>query len=315
MYIGKKRASRPQKRKAVGKKRSVKAISKKTRVLRLGGVVTIPKEQIIRRRIPKKFTLAIGTIFNREDPYIKEWLEFHIKVGVDHFYLYDNGCSKESQALLKPYVDRRLVTYHQWPDSMSKTHIQREAYRHCLKNYGHKCFWMAFIDVDEFLFSRVREHQLNKLLSHYNHNLVTQIEVPRYNYGNSNHVQRPTGGVLVNYLMREKNPSNIKSIVNPGNLNVSVLTNSVHRFNNLFRQGSVMNATKSVIPFRINHYITKSTQEYLARNTWWKRRRKQGARFNPPGARLGSSPPERWNGTYDDAILSVMTKLNGEGSV
>ena len=35
-------------------------------------------------------TLAIAAIMKNEGLYLKEWLDFHILVGVDKFYLYDN---------------------------------------------------------------------------------------------------------------------------------------------------------------------------------------------------------------------------------
>ena len=40
--------------------------------------------------IERKYNVAICAIFKNEEPYIKEWIEFHKIVGVDHFYLYNN---------------------------------------------------------------------------------------------------------------------------------------------------------------------------------------------------------------------------------
>ncbi|MBR2734192.1 MAG: glycosyltransferase family 2 protein, partial [Selenomonadaceae bacterium] len=34
--------------------------------------------------------LAIAAILKNEGHYIKEWLDYHLLAGVDHFYLYDN---------------------------------------------------------------------------------------------------------------------------------------------------------------------------------------------------------------------------------
>lgn len=35
--------------------------------------------------------VSIVTPFKLEDPYIEEWLEYHLKLGFDHFYLLDNN--------------------------------------------------------------------------------------------------------------------------------------------------------------------------------------------------------------------------------
>ena len=37
----------------------------------------------------KKIDLAIVTIMKNEAPYVKEWLDYHMLVGVKKFYIYD----------------------------------------------------------------------------------------------------------------------------------------------------------------------------------------------------------------------------------
>ena len=37
----------------------------------------------------KKHQLSICAIFKNEAKFLKEWIEYHRLVGVDHFYLYD----------------------------------------------------------------------------------------------------------------------------------------------------------------------------------------------------------------------------------
>lgn len=58
----------------------------------------------------KKY-LAVSTTY-REDPWnIMEWLEYHILIGVDHFFIYNNDPSpKMCSKILEPYVDANYVT-------------------------------------------------------------------------------------------------------------------------------------------------------------------------------------------------------------
>jgi hypothetical protein len=46
-----------------------------------------------------------------------EYLMYHILIGVEHFYLYDN--SKRpldvSRSMLRPFVDANIVSLHFWP--------------------------------------------------------------------------------------------------------------------------------------------------------------------------------------------------------
>jgi len=254
-----------------------------------------------------RHTLAICTVFANEDPYLLEWLQFHQQQGVKRFYLYDNGCSKDSQKLLQPLIKSGLVCYQSWPDSVSTVDqgIQREAYRHCLVQHGHHCEWIVFMDVDEFLYStHPTETQLDQLLlRHYSDQHVSQIEVPRYNFGNHGHQNPPGGGVLNNYFMREKVPSNVKSLVRPVNIDLNQLSKSVHRFDNLLRTGRSLSTSTTVRPLflKINHYLSKSTAEFLARREWWKAR----SHFNHVGSRMkDESTPEQWNQVLDRDILS-----------
>lgn len=53
-----------------------------------------------------------------ETPLLLQWLEYHLLVGVSHFYIYDADAS--GARLLAPYIARGLVTYFpRWPASLS----------------------------------------------------------------------------------------------------------------------------------------------------------------------------------------------------
>jgi Glycosyltransferase family 92 len=103
-----------------------------------------------------QYDLAIGAIFKDEAPYLKEWIEFHKLVGVDHFYLYDNGSSDDYASVLQPYIDCGEVELFQWPYvGTSWEHwlyeVQAGAYQDCVFRAQGKVKWLAIIDIDEFL--------------------------------------------------------------------------------------------------------------------------------------------------------------------
>ena len=54
---------------------------------------------------PLSWDLAIATMFQDEARWLKEWLEYHLLVGVQHFYLYNNLSSDNYQDVLQPYID------------------------------------------------------------------------------------------------------------------------------------------------------------------------------------------------------------------
>jgi hypothetical protein len=107
-----------------------------------------------------QFQLSLCAIFRDEAPYFREWIEFHKLQGVEHFYLYNNNSRDNYQQTLQPYIDAGDVTLIDWLYEYESGHptgwltIQRNAYTDCLSNYGKSSDWLAFLDVDEFLFSQ-----------------------------------------------------------------------------------------------------------------------------------------------------------------
>lgn len=95
----------------------------------------------------KDYNVSICAIFKNESKYLKEWIEYHRIVGVEHFYLFNNNSTDDFEPVLKPYVDEGLVTIENW----EKNQAQMECYAHCVKLYGCKTKWMGFIDIDEFV--------------------------------------------------------------------------------------------------------------------------------------------------------------------
>lgn len=96
--------------------------------------------------------LAICAIFRDEARYLEEWLHFHLAVGVEHFFLYDNHSSDGPETVLAPFVDAGLVTHISWPIPFHER-AQSRAYADCLERTRGLNRWVAFIDIDEFLFS------------------------------------------------------------------------------------------------------------------------------------------------------------------
>ena len=88
--------------------------------------------------------LAVVAIFRDEGPYLQEWLEFHRKAGVDHFFLFDNGSVDNGRDILADYP--ASVTVRDWDGS------QPGAYQRAVIDYGFGYRWMMFIDLDEFVF-------------------------------------------------------------------------------------------------------------------------------------------------------------------
>ena len=55
--------------------------------------------------------LAVVAILKNEGAYLKEWLDYHLLAGVNHFYLYDNDSPDNQAEVVAPYVKAGLVDW------------------------------------------------------------------------------------------------------------------------------------------------------------------------------------------------------------
>ena len=95
--------------------------------------------------------LAVVAIMKCEGPYLKEWLDYHLMAGVDHFYIYDNESPDNQAEVAKPYVEAGLVTYIPFPGKSR----QVRAYNDAINKFKLQSRYIAFIDCDEFIFPRL----------------------------------------------------------------------------------------------------------------------------------------------------------------
>jgi hypothetical protein len=83
-----------------------------------------------------------------------EWIEYHLMIGIEHFYLYDHFSSDNLEFFLRPYIERNIVTIIRWSYEPLTGHhwnmIQSASMNHALKNFGPFNRWMGYFDVDEY---------------------------------------------------------------------------------------------------------------------------------------------------------------------
>lgn len=139
--------------------------------------------------------LAICAIFKNEARYLREWIRFHIGVGVEHFYLYNNNSTDDFRSALEPWIAAGRVTFTDWPEHPG----QLKAYVHCIQGHRRDDRWMAFLDLDEFLFSPAAV-QLPEILAEFE--AYPAVGANWAMFGSGGHVRRPPGLVTTNYLKR-----------------------------------------------------------------------------------------------------------------
>ena len=219
--------------------------------------------------------LTVGAIYRNEGPYLREWVEFHRLVGVEKFFLYDNRSTDDHREQLAPYVADGTVEVTPWPDEPG----QITAYKHCVEHNRDRARWIAFIDLDEFLFSPALVPVPEVLADYESH---PGVVVNWATFGTSGHKTTPAGLVLENYTLRARDDSvfnhHVKSVVDPRRT-VGPRGVNPHAF--VYTDGFAVDETGRPVdrkPFgqtdrtsferlRINHYYIKSEADWESKRT------------------------------------------------
>ena len=142
-------------------------------------------------------------------------------MGVEHFYLYNHRSRDQYQEVLRPYIQSGLVELKEKPKVANRikvfNRLQCQCYTECLKQAQGTSQWIAFIDIDEFLFP-VKEQSLPQVLKRYEEfgGLIVNWHV----FGTSNLKKLSGQRLLIEQLTRCSSKSYtlnryMKSIVRP----------------------------------------------------------------------------------------------------
>ncbi|KAH7692025.1 Nucleotide-diphospho-sugar transferases protein [Dioscorea alata] len=251
--------------------------------------------------------------------FLREWVTYHSAIGVDRFIIYDNGSEDD----LESAINRLLLEGHDvstvlWP--WAKT--QEAGFSHCVAAHRDSCDWMAFIDVDEFLFSpawaasaRPNRTMVRSILpTEPESDRVGQVSVPCRDFGPSGRKEHPRNGVTQGYTCRARAQERHKSVVFLRAVTRS-LVNVVHHFGlgEGWRTESV--GSKRAV---VNHYKfqawpefrTKFRRRVSAYVADWRNEINMNSKDRTPG--LGSEPvePAGWERRFCEVNDTSLMELN-----
>lgn len=159
--------------------------------------------------------LSICVIFKDEAPYLPEWIEFHRLVGVERFLLYDNASSDGGREVLEPWMGPGVVSVADCSIPLG-VGGQSWAYTDALGRARGYTRWLAFIDLDEFLYSPTGRPLPDVLREYDQHpGVVLNWQV----YGSSGQTSANDGLVIERFVSRARTAwvrnRRVKSIVDP----------------------------------------------------------------------------------------------------
>ena len=218
-----------------------------------------------------RYKICLCTVGKQENKYILEYINYYKNFGVDKIFLYDNNeqNNEKFEDIIFDYIKDgfvELINYR------GKKKVQLEAFNDCYQKNNKKYNWLIFYDIDEFLYLKnynnikdfLKESKFNKCqviqlnwVIHTDNNLLY--------YHNKSVIERfPEIGKSLN------NSIDLKSIIR-GNLNIKIT--SIHYlspnliscdgFGNKKEVNNYLNQKRDKQFYFINHYYTKSTEEFI----------------------------------------------------
>lgn len=225
--------------------------------------------------VEKKYKVAVCTIFKDEAIYLREWIEFNRVVGVEHFYMYNNNSSDNFSEVLMPYVEKGIVTLTDWPQNQA----QMQCYQDCVEKYKDEAQWIGFIDADEFIVPQTYESIYSFLKQFEKKRGAVKIHWKMFSSGGM--LSRDTDGLVTeDFVVCWPKYSTLGKCFYNTNFDIdfgSVRNKALHhtcwtRINgpefppvnalDRFCFGRGLRISSHHHPIQINHYYSKSYEEY-----------------------------------------------------
>jgi len=207
----------------------------------------------------EKQRVCIVCIAKDEDRTIQEWVDYHLKLGFDKIFIYQNDwtCPIECAQLVKLRADgneRQMPAYNHWLSS----------------GYRNDFDWVAIIDCDEFIV--LHKHKtISEFISEFDVTSTAGVSANWVMFGSGGQ-QLPTPNpesLIKRFTFRQKDPYavvkpilNLKmkfSIPNPHYPSLPTIDTNHRKFVGAY------NPDGPIDIIQINHYQHKSRQEWIER--------------------------------------------------
>lgn len=188
---------------------------------------------------------SLCLLIKNENKYLKEWIDWHLNQGFNHFYIYNTG--KENPQDILNQFDLSFFTIVNWHNKYC-LNMQIEAYQHCIQNHKNDD-WIGFIDIDEFIYLPSPQYldSIDNSISV----LILQQQLFNAN-GLIDYEDKPVQKRFTQQCNPIESFKTYKSIIRPR----QICLMGVHK--PLYYKGQILQNTNCYY----NHYYTKSLEEW-----------------------------------------------------
>lgn len=251
--------------------------------------------------------VAICAVAKDEDPYLEEWANHHLSLGVSHIYLYDNN-DVETEAVRKiaGMANVTVIPLH-GGNALKAIGNQAGLYTEAYRMFGGQYEWMGFLDLDEFV--TVDCGNIEAFLASSIYDGVSVVHLNWRYHGDNGLARYDSRPVQTRFKepspidVKYSDPDNmenryVKSFVRTGIPDMKMDIHSPRFFGALCRNaaGRFQYASRTLMDIehrfaRVEHYGTRTIEEYI-------RRRIPNGKMSPNGA------------TGDAKLIPARTRLD-----
>ena len=228
-------------------------------------------------KIKKDLKLCICTIGKKENRYIREFVQFYEKMGVDKIFLYDNNEEKgeKFEDVINDYITNGFIEISNWRGKENKTiNMMDDCYQKNYKQYD----WLIFYDIDEYIHLKnytnikdfLNEVKFDKCNNIYL-NWVFHTDNYLFHYDNRTLQQRFPIAESKPEIINNSSFNYIKSIIRGNISNITIdckykLSNEIKGCNGLGQEPNFIGLNMEQEDFDnyyIEHYFYKCLDEYI----------------------------------------------------
>jgi hypothetical protein len=193
------------------------------------------------------YYLSLLAIFKNEEDSLALWMDHYCWMGVDHFYLIDNGSTDNSLKVLQPYQEKGIATIFSLPEKHKQQEHYQYVYDKAIKNNSE---WVIVADLDEFWY--VKDSTIKDRLKQFGQYQVIQSKWRMF--GSNGLLQQPKDiRVSITHRHASLHP-NTKCIFQTKQIMGSQIT--------LHTIEDEPNQTDASHVFRLNHYPIQSWEYF-----------------------------------------------------
>jgi hypothetical protein len=211
-----------------------------------------------------KYKLSFGAIFNNEESSLKEWLDHHIRRGVEHFYLIDDNSTDNFLNVLEPY--KELITLFSINERKQFWGRQSHYYNQFFINKLKETEWFLICDIDEYVWSP-KFLDLREACNHLEQSQIFSLAIPMVLFGSNNQVKQPKS-IVEGFIKRSTMNKDYLNYIDDTCQYKSIMKSStiqkfqihVHEVSceTIFQNSLNLNLDL----FRLNHYRLQSEEKW-----------------------------------------------------